>query len=168
MKKIIIIGCPGAGKTTFAEKLCHKTGLPLVYLDAIWHRADRSHVSREEFDRLLGEILSGEEWIIDGNYSRTLERRLLACDTVVLFDLPTETCLAGAVARLGKKRPDMPWVDTELDPHLRGEIEKFRAETLPEIASLLEKHGNGRRVEIFRSREEADAFLEAFEKRSEQ
>lgn len=167
MKKGIVIGCPGSGKTTFAEKLCRKTGLPLYHLDAIWHRADRTHISREEFDRLLGEILGRESWIIDGNYSRTLERRLLACDTVMLFDLPTEVCLEGARARLGKKRPDMPWVDTELDPLLRGEIEKFRAETLPEIASLLEKHGDGRRVEIFRSREEADEFLQALAKETE-
>jgi adenylate kinase family enzyme len=168
VKKGIVIGCPGSGKTTFAERLCRKTGLPLYHLDAIWHRADRTHISREEFDRLLGEILGRESWIVDGNYSRTLERRLLACDTVMLFDLPTETCLAGAVARLGKKRPDMPWVDTELDPRLGEEIENFRSETLPEILALLEQYREGRRIEIFRSREEADAFLEAFEKRSEQ
>jgi hypothetical protein len=86
----------------------------------------------------------------------------------MLFDLHTETCLAGAVARLGKKRPDMPWVDTELDPRLGEEIENFRSETLPEILALLEQYREGRRIEIFRSREEADAFLEAFEKRSEQ
>ena len=149
MKKVIVIGCPGSGKTTFAEKLCRKTGLPLVYLDAIWHRADRSHVSREEFDRLLGEILSGEEWIIDGNYSRTLERRLLACDTVVLFDLPTETCLAGAVARLGKKRPDMPWCDTELDVGLKEQIERFPTGGRLEIYELIEKYKSEKRIIIF-------------------
>ena len=166
MQKVIVIGCPGSGKTTFAQRLCRLTGLPLVHLDVIWHREDRSHISREEFDRRLGEILERDEWIIDGNYSRTVERRLLACDTVVLFDLPTEACLAGAVARLGKKRPDMPWVDTELDPNLREEIEKFRASVLPEIEALLARHGEGRRVEIFRSREAADEFLrELCEKR---
>lgn len=53
MKKIIIIGCPGFGKTTFAEKLQRVTNLPLYYLDAIWHKPDRTHISREEYDKVL-------------------------------------------------------------------------------------------------------------------
>ena len=76
MKKAIVIGCPGSGKTTFAEKLNKQTGLPLYYLDAIWHKPDRTHISREEFDRRLAEIFDTDEWIIYGNYSRTLESRI--------------------------------------------------------------------------------------------
>jgi adenylate kinase family enzyme len=66
MKKVIIIGSSGAGKTTFAKKLAEKTGLPLYHLDSIWHKADRSHITREEFDRILGDILSKDSWMIDG------------------------------------------------------------------------------------------------------
>ena len=88
MKKVIVIGCPGSGKTTFAEKLHKRMGLPLFHLDAIWHKPDRTHISREEYDERLAEILELEEWIIDGNYSRTLEVRMQACDTIFLFDLP--------------------------------------------------------------------------------
>ena len=69
MKKVIVIGCPGAGKTTFAERLRDKTELPLYYLDAIWHNPDRTHISREEYDARLAEILALDSWIIDGNYS---------------------------------------------------------------------------------------------------
>ena len=159
MKKVIVIGCPGSGKTTFAKKLAEKSGLPLFHLDAIWHKPDRTHITREEFDARLGKILSLERWIVDGNYSRTLERRMAACDTVVLFDLPTVVCLDGARARLGKVREDMPWVDTALDPRLQEEIETFREENLRVIYSLLEKYGEGRRIVVFQSREEADAFL---------
>ena len=93
MKKIIIIGCPGSGKTTFAEKLQRIINLPLYYLDAIWHKPDRTHISREEYDNKLSEIFQTEEWIIDGNYSRTIEERIQNSDTIFLFDLPTRVCL---------------------------------------------------------------------------
>ena len=158
MNKIIVIGCPGAGKTTFAEQLRDRIGLPLFYLDAIWHKPDRTHISREEYDMRLGEILALDSWIIDGNYSRTIERRLAACDTVFLFDLPVEVCLAGATARLGKERYDMPWIDTELDPRLKEEIEAFPTQNLPAIYALFERYSD-KHVVVFKSREESDAYL---------
>ena len=158
MKKAIVIGCPGSGKTTFAEKLKEKTGLPLFHLDAVWHKPDRTHISREEYDARLAEILALDAWIIDGNYSRTVECRIAACDTVFLFDLPTKVCLEGATARLGKERYDLPWIDTELDPHFKEEIENFASKNLPTIYSLLEKHSN-KNIVIFKSRDAADACL---------
>ena len=54
-EKAIVIGCPGSGKTTFSESLHKRTGLPLFYLDAIWHKPDRTHISREEFDKSISE-----------------------------------------------------------------------------------------------------------------
>ena len=158
MKKIIVIGCPGAGKTTFSEKLRDKTGLPLFYLDAIWHKPDRTHISRDEYDARLAEILALDSWIIDGNYSRTLERRLAECDTVVLFDLPVEVCLDGAISRLGKERYDIPWIDTELDPKLKIEIETFSSKNLPEIYVLIEKYSN-KTVVVLKSRAQGDDYI---------
>ena len=160
MKKIIVIGCPGSGKTTFAEKLRDKMGIPLFYLDAIWHKPDKTHISREDFDARLGDILKLDQWIIDGNYSRTIERRIAACDTVILFDLPTEVCLDGAISRLGKGRYDMPWIDTELDPRFKEEIESFPTKNLPTIYALIEKYKIGREIYVFKSRREADDFIE--------
>ena len=116
MKRVIVIGWPGSGKTTFAEKLNKSTGLPLYYLDAIWHKPDKTHISREEFDQRILEIFATDAWIIDGNYNRTFEMRLKECDTLILFDLPTEVCLQGATERLGKGRYDLPWIEKELEP----------------------------------------------------
>lgn len=158
MKKIIVIGCSGSGKTTFAEKLRDKIGIELFYLDAIWHRPDRTHISREEYDARLSEILALDSWIIDGNYSRTIETRMAACDTVFFFDLPVEVCLEGVISRLGKARYDMPWIDTELDPKLKRDIEEFPSKNLPAIYALLDKYSD-KNITIFKSREEADEFL---------
>ena len=159
MRRIVVLGCPGSGKTTFSLKLQKALGLPLYHLDAIWHKPDRTHVTREEFDARLADLLARDSWIIDGNYSRTAERRIAAADTVILFDLPSDVCLAGALARLGQKRPDMPWIDTALDPALRAEIEAFSVKNLPAIYALIERYGAEKSVVIFKSREEADAFL---------
>lgn len=159
MKKVIVIGCPGSGKTTFAEKLNKLTGLPLYYLDAIWYKPDKTHIPREEFDRRISEIFAAPEWIIDGNYNRTIEMRLKECDTVFLFDLPTEVCLQGATERIGKGRYDLPWIEKELDPEFEGFIKEFPKTTLPQIYELLEKYKKEKQVIVFKSRKDADKFL---------
>ena len=166
MKKILVIGCPGSGKSTFARRLRDLTGLPLYYLDQIWHKPDRTTISRPEFDAALGEILAQDTWIIDGNYSRTLERRMAACDAVFLMDYPTEVCLAGAAARVGQVREEMPWVEEALDPEFARYIEAFAAEQLPRVYELLAQYGEGREIVIFRSREEANAWLRLYEARN--
>ena len=159
MKRVIVIGCPGSGKTTFAEKLNKKTGLPLYHLDAIWHKPDKTHIPREEFDQRLLEILAADEWIIDGNYGRTVEMRLKECDTVFLFDLPAATCLQGATNRLGKVRYDMPWIEKELDPEFEEFIKGFAGHSLPGLCDLIEKYRTEKQVIVFKSRKEADDFL---------
>ena len=166
MKKIIVLGCPGAGKSTFARRLRDITGLPLYYLDQIWHRPDRTTVSRPEFDAALGEILATDEWIIDGNYKRTVERRLAACDTAFLLDYPTDVCMAGVTARVGQKREEMPWVEDALDPEFAQYVRDFAADQLPHDYELLAQYGEGREIVIFHTREEADAWLRLYEERN--
>ena len=158
MKRAVVIG--GSGKSVFSRKLRDATGLSLYYLDMIWHKPDGTNISREEFDKQLDSIISRDSWIIDGNYQRTLETRIKACDTVFLFDLPTEICIEGALSRIGKKREDMPWFENELDPEFRQWIESFRANQLPEVYRLLEKYKNNREIVVFRTREQADKFIE--------
>ena len=60
-KRIMVIGSPGAGKSTFSRKLREITGLPLYYLDTIWHKPDRTNISKEEFDTRLMEIVKEGE-----------------------------------------------------------------------------------------------------------
>lgn len=159
MERVIVIGCPGAGKSTFSRKLRDAAGLPLCHLDLLWHRADRTTCSPEEFDRKLQKVLAEERWIIDGNYHRTLRTRLERCDTVFFFDLPVEDCLAGVKARIGKKREDMPWVEEEMDPEFRQFILDFPRDQLPPLRGLLEEYRAGRTIVTFPSRQAADDWL---------
>lgn len=164
MEKVIIIGCPGAGKSTFARKLKEKTGLPLFYLDMVWHKADGTNISRDEFDGKIKEIMKKEQWILDGNYIRTLEMRLKECDTVFLLDYPLELCLEGASSRIGKERPDMPWVESEFDLEFRQFIVDFPKDSLPKIYELLKKYEKEKELHIFRKREDAEEYLRTEER----
>ena len=159
MEKVLVIGCPGGGKSTFARALRDKTGLPLYYLDMLWHKPDRTNISREEFDLELGRILQRDRWIIDGNYLRTLEMRLKECDTVFLLDYPLEVCLAGVGERIGRPREDMPWVEREFDGEFRQWIMDFAKDQMPQIRALLEKY---REKEIIRfcARSGAEEYLD--------
>ncbi len=162
MKKVIIIGCPGSGKSSFARRLRNKTGLPLYHLDMIWHNPDRTNVTREEFDSRLCEIMQKEAWIIDGNYNRTIPMRLAECDTVFLLDLPLDVCLAGAQSRIGTKREDLPWVEETFDEEFRQWILDFPTNVLPRIYTLLEPYRATREVVIFRSHAEIEEYLNKF------
>ncbi len=159
MKKVIIIGSPGAGKSTFARALHRKTHLPLYYLDMLWHKPDKTTISRQDFDCSLADILSQNKWIIDGNYSRTLESRLIACDTVFFLDFPPEVCLQGVNDRIGKPREDMPWIEEAVDEELISCIKSFSKRELPHIYTLLKKY-NYKSIIIFKSREESEKYLE--------
>ena len=117
-QKIIVVGCPGSGKSTLSKELRDVTGLPLFHLDNIWWKPDKSHISREEFDQKLDEILLTDRWMIDGNYSRTYEVRFRACDTVIFLDYPVDVCMNGIKERIGKNRTDIPWTEQALDSEL--------------------------------------------------
>ena len=163
--KISIIGYSGAGKSTTARKLGEKLGIPVLHLDTVYHMPGWQVRPNEDSIAIVSKFMEeNDSWIIDGNYSRTLEARLKSCDTVFMLDFPTDVCMQGVVERIGKKRKDMPWVDTELDQGLKLEIEKFPKETRPHIFELLEKYGDDKNVVVFKSRDEADAFLRNFKK----
>ena len=158
MNRVCVIGCPGSGKSTFSRALRDITGLPLFYLDMLFHRPDRTTVSREEFDRRLSEILVQDRFILDGNYGRTLERRLSHSDTVFFLDYHVEVCLEGIEARCGKPREDMPWVETEYDGEFLNTIRSFRDAVRPEILRTLSKFPQLQQI-VFHSREEAERYL---------
>lgn len=161
MLKVIIIGSPGSGKSTFARKLRDITDIPLYYLDMIWHKPDRTNISQEEFDTQLNDILQKDRWIIDGNYQRTLETRLEKCDTVFLMDFPIDVCLSGAESRIGKKREDLPWIEHEFDEEFRQWIIDFPENRLTQIYQKIEKYRHNKDIIIFKSRKEADEYLDS-------
>ncbi len=167
MKKVIVIGSPGAGKSTFAKELAQKTKLPLYHLDQIWWRENWTHISREEFNNIHAELISQDEWIIDGDYNRTRAARINACDTIFYLRYPRTVCFFGAMKRAlknrGKSRSDMAEGCVEhFDREFRRYIwnfDKTRGEDIRKALSSCDAD-----VHIFRSRKEAKKFLDGIQK----
>ncbi len=160
MNRIIVIGCPGAGKSTFSRALHAAVGIPLYYLDMLYWNPDRTHISREAFSLLLTKIMHQPQWILDGNYQSTLELRMQSCDTVIFLDLPAEICLQGIRSRRGRPRPDMPWTESsdEEDPVFSSFVQNFHTQCRPQILTLLETYSY-KNIYRFTNRDETEAFL---------
>lgn len=111
MQRILVIGSGGAGKSTFSKRLGEKLHLPVVHLDSHYWKAGWVQPTQEEFAKTVEALLTDQAWIIDGNYSGTLNLRLAACDTVVFLDMPRFLCLWRIIFRSlcfhGRTRPDM-------------------------------------------------------------
>ena len=166
MKKIIVIGCPGSGKSTLSRKLHNITEIPLYHLDMMFWNEDKTTAEKSVFLKRLSEVLTKDSWIIDGNFSSTMECRMNECDTVIFLDYPTEICLYGVEKRRGKPRGDIPWIETEEDEEFTEFIKTFNVSRKPAILELLDKYKE-KNILIFKSREEADIFLNRCEEENE-
>ena len=111
MERILIIGCGGAGKSTLARQLGKLTGLPVVHLDKLFWHPGWVESTKEEIDAKIAAALDEPQWIMDGNYNRTLPMRIQKCDTVIYLDFSRFACLMGVAKRVlttyGTVRPDM-------------------------------------------------------------
>ncbi len=159
MERVIIIGCPGSGKSTFGRELKHITGVPLYHLDMLFWNEDKTTVSKEIFIERLQEVLSNPKWIIDGNYGSSMEMRIKECDTVFFLDYPTEVCIDGIKERKGKPRSDMPWIENDnTDEEFISFIKNYNIESRPQVIRLLEKYST-KNIVVFRSRVESEEYI---------
>ena len=158
MKQVIVIGCPGSGKSTVSRALHNKTGIPLYHLDMMYWNADKTTAEKSVFLERLSTVLEKDEWIIDGNYGSTMELRMAASDMVIFLDYPLDVCLGGIKERRGKPRSDMPWIETEEDSEFIEFIKSYNEQQKPKVLELLEKYSD-KNIIIFKSREEANEFL---------
>lgn len=160
MKKVIIIGCCGSGKSTFARYLHACTGIPLYHLDQLNWNVDKTTVEKTVFLERVRDVIQKDSWIIDGNYGSSIEIRMQACDTVFFLDYPVDICIQGIYDRVGKVRTDMPWIEDEVDEDLIEFVKNYEKEDRPEILNLLSKYKE-KDIHIFHTREDAKTYLDS-------
>ena len=160
MRRVIVIGSPGSGKSMFSRALHEITGLPLYHPDCMYRNPGRTAADSAVFQARLADVLRSAAWILDGNYQSTLSLRMQACDTVFFLDYPPEVCIRGVRARRGKAHPDLPWTEPsdEEDEAFLDFIRRYPSESRPAVLALLRQHPD-REQHIFGSRDEAALFL---------
>lgn len=162
MKKIIVIGCPGSGKSTLVFKLKELLGFETMHLDKVYHIDNDTRISTEELIEKVDEFASASnEWIIDGNYISTMEQRIKLADTIILLDLDSKICVQNALARSKKERQaDMAagFDVSKISQEFLDYIAKFKENTLPRIMAYYEEYKNEKDFIILKSYEEIDEF----------
>lgn len=165
-KKILVVGCGGAGKSTLSVALGEKLHIPVVHLDRLWWLENWIERTQEEFDSLLDIELEKDCWIIDGNYKRTFEKRLNAADFCIFLDYPERLCIDSVYERAekyrGRTRPDMTEGCPErVDEEFEQWIILFREKVRPYMLDAIESSGKAHK--IFSSREQAQAWFNDIE-----
>ncbi len=164
VKRILVIGCGGSGKSTFSLRMGETLGIPVFHLDRLFWHPGWVPSTDEAFEQKLSEVLAGDKWIMDGNYSRTLDMRIRDADTIIFLDMPTLTCLSGAFSRWlkywGRSRPDMTEGNNErINLEFLGWILSYRRTRRPKVMATLERFKDSKEVIILKKRSEMAGFL---------
>ena len=165
MRRVIVIGSGGAGKSTLARQIGERTGLPVIHLDAHYWRAGWVATPRDEWVRTVERMTAGEAWVMDGNYGGTLDLRLAAADTVVFLDLPRTVALWGAIRRRlthrgGRVRPDMAaGCPEQVGWEFIRWIWRYPRDRRPGVLRKLRAVEHRKRVVILRSRADVRRFV---------
>ena len=164
MRRVLVIGISGAGKSTFSRALAEKTGLPLIHLDSEFWRPGWRITPREEWRARVAELVTREAWIMDGSYGASLDLRLPRADGVMWFDYPRHVCLCRAVWRAvttyGRVRDDLaPGCPEKFDLEFLRFIWDFNAKSRPQIVTMLEQHGRDLQPAVFRRDRDVARYL---------
>ena len=164
LERVLVIGCCGAGKSTFAKKLEKILKLPLIHLDAYYHKPNWKEPKKEDWEKILCKLVKKPSWIMDGNYADSFDIRMPRADTIIYLDYSTIRCFIRVIKRIikdyGKKRSDMAQGCKEnIDFSFLKFVLTFNYRNKKEIYDRLEKLKKNKNVIILKNNKEVDSFL---------
>lgn len=166
MKRVVVIGSPGSGKTTFSKKLAKKFNLPLYHLDFYYHDSQFNYqTDKDAWGRKVLKLVQKPEWIIDGNYKSTFDIRFQHADSIIFLDYPRAVTVRRAIMRRiklhSKVRSDMPvnWKEKFTFGLLKF-IWSYNKIERPKLYESLEKERACKQVIILRNSRQAEQYLD--------
>ena len=171
MRKILVIGSGGAGKSTFARRLGELLDIEVKHLDRFYWRAGWQEPAKEDWVQTVTELVSADAWIIDGNYGGTLDLRVKHSDTIVFLDMSRLLCLWRIAKRRllhrNRSRPDMAeGCHEKLDWEFVRWVWDYSRQSRPRIVRLLQEHSQNKQILWLRSNAEVERFLARLKKDS--
>ncbi len=164
MKRILVIGSSGSGKSTFSRRLGELLNLEVIHLDKLFWHSDWIETPKDEWRTKVEKTLEGDSWIIDGNYSATMDLRLPACDTVIFLETPRITCVYRVLKRVAhyKKgsRPDIPaGCDEKFDWEFVKIVWNYPTRSKPKVEALLRQFESEKTIIRLKSKKEIENFF---------
>lgn len=166
MRKVLVIGSGGAGKSTFARRLGRVLDIEVIHLDSLYWKPGWVETPKAEWAETVAELARRDAWIMDGNYSGTFDIRLKACDTLIFLDTPRLVCLWRVLKRLivyhRRTRPDMAaGCDEKLSLEFLLWVWNYPRTRRPKILNWMREHAGSKQMFRLRSPAEAEKFLVA-------
>lgn len=169
MKRILVMGVSaGAGKSTFARRLSELLSIDVHHLDVLYWRPNWKEAPLEEFRDSQWEIVTRDQWIMEGNYTNTYDIREQHADTIIYLELPLAVCLYRVIKRRilnhGRTRPDMrEGCNEKLDyQFIKFIITTYypRKRKMRERFEVFKQMDPKNRVIVLKGKKEIDQYLE--------
>lgn len=170
MKKIILIGSGGAGKSTLSRQLSKKLKIDVYHLDALFWKPNWEAVPKYEQIKVQNDLVQKDEWIMDGNYGGTMDIRLNAADTIIFLDIHRTICVYRAFKRIwhyrNKTRPDMgEGCEERFDLDFFKWIWAYPKTQRPKILKKIQVLSVHKEIIILKSPKEVQRFIEKLHER---
>ena len=163
-KRILVIGCCGAGKSTLSKKLQSKLNLPIIHLDQYYWKENWLESEIQEWNKTVEELSDNPTWIMDGNYASSFDIRFPLAETIIFLNYSTINCFWRVIKRIikyyGRVRPDMPnGCKERFDLDFLKYVLTFNSKNKAKIYARLEKAKSTKNVIVLKNDKEVDAFL---------
>lgn len=164
MRRVLVIGSGGAGKSTFARRLGRALDIEVIHLDSLYWKAGWIETAKAEWAERVAELVRRDAWIMDGNYSGTFDIRVPACDTLIFMDMPRLLCLWRIVKRFfvyrRRTRPDMAaGCSEDLNPEFLLWVWNYPKQQRPKVLKLMRENAASKQMIRLRSPAEVERFL---------